>query len=161
MFAVLLHYLSLRFACCFFLNSLYLWTYLCINRDVKHHVYVKRQTWICTTWPSFPFTCRWLFFFSTHKLVVSSNFLSIRIVLSCFYLFIFYVEKFSTWIWRLPFAVYVKLKFSNEISHVSLHKNNVKGMSLCCCHYRISQLEDALKRNQYELEKAAEEQQVI
>ena len=32
-------------------------------------------------------------------------------------------------------------------------------MNLCC--YRISQLEDALKRNQYELEKAAEEQQVI
>ena len=34
-------------------------------------------------------------------------------------------------------------------------------MSLCCCHYRIFQLEDALKRNQYELEKVAEEQQVI
>ena len=34
-------------------------------------------------------------------------------------------------------------------------------MRLCCYHYRISQLEDALKRNQYELEKAAEEQQVI
>ena len=26
-----------------------------------------------------------------------------------FYLFIFYFEKFSTWIWRLPFAVYVNL----------------------------------------------------
>ena len=33
-----------------------------------------------------------------------------QIVLSCFYLFIFYFEKFSTWICRLPFAVYVKLK---------------------------------------------------
>ena len=62
---------------------------------------------------------------------------------------------------NLTFAVYVKLKLSNEISHVSLHKNNVKSMNLCCYHYRISQLEDALKRNQYELEKAAEEQQVI
>ena len=27
-------------------------------REVKHHVYVKRQTRICTTWPSFPFACR-------------------------------------------------------------------------------------------------------
>ena len=155
MFAVLLHYLSFGFACCFFLNSLYLWTYLCINREAKNHVHGKRE-----------FVPRdqvflYLFIISTNKLVVSRNFLSIRIVWSCFYLFIFYVEKFSTWIWRLPFAVYVKLKLSYEISHVSLHKNNVKDMSLSCCHYRISQLEDALKRNQYELEKAAEEQQVI
>ena len=159
MFAVLLHYLSLGFSCFFFLNSLFPWTYLCINREVKHHVYVKRE-FVPRDQVS-PFTCRLLFIISTHKLVVSRNFLSIRIVLSCFYLLIFYFEKFSTWIWRLPFAVYVKLKLSYEISHVSLHKNNVKSMSLCCCHYRISQLEDALKRNQYELEKAAEEQQVI
>ena len=53
-----------------------------VNREVKHHVYVKRQTRICTTWPSFSFTCRLLFIISTHKLVVSP----IRIVLSCFYL---------------------------------------------------------------------------
>ena len=32
---------------------------------------------------------------------------------SCFYLLIFYFEKFSTGIWRLPFAIYVKLKLSN------------------------------------------------
>ena len=31
--------------------------------------------------------------------------LSIRIVLSCFYLFISHFENFSTWISRLPFAV--------------------------------------------------------
>ena len=43
MFAVLLHYLSLGFACCFFLNSLFPRTYLCINREVKHHVYGKRE----------------------------------------------------------------------------------------------------------------------
>ena len=30
--------------------------------------------------------------------------------MSCFYLLIFYFEKFLTWIWRLPFVVYVKLK---------------------------------------------------
>ena len=49
---------------------------------------------------------------STHKLVVLGIFLSIRIVPSSFHLLIFYFEKFSTWIWRLPFAVYVKLKVS-------------------------------------------------
>ena len=71
--------------------------------EVKHHVYVKRQTRICTTWPSFPVTCSLLFIISTHILVVSRNFLSIRIALSCFYLLIFYFEKF---------AVYAKLKLS-------------------------------------------------
>ena len=29
-------------------------TLLFANREIKIHVYVKRQTWICTTWPSFP-----------------------------------------------------------------------------------------------------------
>ena len=79
-------------------------------REVKNHVYVKRQKRICTTWPSFLFTCRLTFIISTHKLVVSRNFSSIRIVLSCFYLLSFYFEKFPTWIWSLPFAVYVMLK---------------------------------------------------
>ena len=83
------------------------------NRKVMHHVYVKRQTRICTTWPSFPFNYRLLFIISTRKLAASCNFLSKRIVLSCFYLLIFYFEKFSTWIWRLTFAIYVKLKFPN------------------------------------------------
>ena len=83
------------------------------SREVKHHVYVKQQTRICTTWPSVPITCLYTVFISTHKLVVSPNFLSIRIVVNCFYLLIFYFEKFSTWIWRLPFAVYVKLKLSS------------------------------------------------
>ena len=36
-----------------------------ISREVKHHVYVKRQT------QSFPFACRLLFIISTHKLVIS------------------------------------------------------------------------------------------
>ena len=47
------------------------------------------------------------FIISTPKLV-----LSIRIVLSSFYLLIFYFEKFSTWVRRLPFGLYVKLKLS-------------------------------------------------
>ena len=55
-----------------------------INREVKHHVYVKRQTWICTTWWSFRPHCHLLFIISTHKLVVSCNFLSIRIFLAAF-----------------------------------------------------------------------------
>ena len=37
------------------------------NREVKHHVYVKRQTRISTTWPSFLVTCRLLFIISTTK----------------------------------------------------------------------------------------------
>ena len=41
------------------------------------------------------FTCRLLFIISAHKLV-SRNFLSIRIVLSRFYMLIFYFEKFPT-----------------------------------------------------------------
>ena len=49
---------------------------------------VQRQARICTTLPSFRFTCRLLFIISTRKLVVSRNFLSIRIVLSCFYVLI-------------------------------------------------------------------------
>ena len=55
-----------------------------INREVKHHVYVKRQMWICTTWSSFRPLCHLLFIISTHKLVVSCNFLSIRIFLAVF-----------------------------------------------------------------------------
>ena len=74
---------------------------------------VQRQARICTTLTSFPCTCRLLFITSTRKLVVSRNFLSMRIVLSCFYVLIFYFEKFSAWIWRLSFAVYAKLKLSN------------------------------------------------
>ena len=80
---------------------------------------------ICTTWPSFPrdvVTSRDQV--STHKLVVSRNFLSIRIVLSCFYLLIFYFEKFATWIWRLPFALYVKLKLSILIRKTSRANGN-------------------------------------
>ena len=55
-----------------------------LNREVKHHVYVLRQTRICTTWLSFLFPCRLLFIISTPKFVVSRNFSSIRIVWNCF-----------------------------------------------------------------------------
>ena len=37
---------------------------------------------------------------------------TLGIVRDCFYLLIFYFEKFSTWVWRLPFAVNVNLNLS-------------------------------------------------
>ena len=40
--------------------------------------------------------------------------LSTRIVLDCFYLLIFYSEKFSTDVCRLPYAVNVNLNLSNQ-----------------------------------------------
>ena len=82
---------------------------------------------ICSTWPSFPFTYHLLFIISTHKLVVSRNFLSTRIILSCFYLLIFYFEKFSTRIWRLSFAVYVNLELFIR------HCRNEKGRRAEMC----------------------------
>ena len=39
--------------------------------------------------------------------------LSTRIILDCFYLLIFYSEKFSTDVCRLPYAVNVNLNLSN------------------------------------------------
>ena len=42
----------------------------------------------------------------------STAVLSIRIVLDSFYLLTFYSDKFSTWKWRLPFAVNVTLNLS-------------------------------------------------
>ena len=36
-------------------------------REIKIQVYAKRQTWICTTSPSFPRICRLLFTTSTQK----------------------------------------------------------------------------------------------
>ena len=40
--------------------------------------------------------------------------LSIRIALDCFYLLIFYSEKFSTDVCRLPYAVNVNLNLSKK-----------------------------------------------
>ena len=47
--------------------------------------------------------------------------LSIRIALDCFYLLIFYSEKFSTDVCRLPYAVNVNLNLS--IMYVCTHYN--------------------------------------
>ena len=43
----------------------------CHNREIRIHIYAKRQTWIWTTWPSFPLIFRSLFIASTPKKVVS------------------------------------------------------------------------------------------
>ena len=43
--------------------------------------------------------------------------LSKRIVLDCFYLLIFYFDKFSTDVCRLPYTVNVNLNLSNKILH--------------------------------------------
>ena len=55
-------------------------------------------------WPSFPFTCRLLFIITTRYTKVNrfAPILSIRSVLSCFYLLISHDEIFSTWTSRLP-----------------------------------------------------------
>ena len=88
-----------------------------VNRKVKHHVYVKRQTRICTTWPSFLFTCRFRFITSTHKLVVSHSLFFHK---NCFDLFLY--AHFLFWEilnLNLTFAVYVKLCKNSLFSVVS------------------------------------------
>ena len=71
------------------------------------HIYIKRQTRVCTTWPSFLFTSRLLFIISTPKWEVSRNFLSA--IRFCFDLFL--SSHFLFWeILNLPSIVYVKLK---------------------------------------------------
>ena len=60
--------------------------------------------------------------------------LSITIVSSCFYLLIFYFEKFSTWIWHLPFAISLTLnlsKYNNKIYHQVKRKNHHISQLLC------------------------------
>ena len=46
--------------------------------------------------------------------------LSTRIVLDCFYLLIFYSEKFSTDVCRLPYAVNVNLNLSIKLKVLKL-----------------------------------------
>ena len=58
--------------------------------------------------PLFPFT---LYCFYT-KISSFMPVFTLGIVRDCFYLLIFYFEKFSTWVWRLPFAVNVNLNLS-------------------------------------------------
>ena len=54
--------------------------------------------------------------------------LSIRIALDCFYLLIFYSEKFSTDVCRLPYAVNVNLNLScaTRTFHVLVVQNGIR-----------------------------------
>ena len=55
--------------------------------------------------------------------------LSTRIVLDCFYLLIFYSEKFSTDVCRLQYAVNVNLNLSNKLTKTfSLHSTKMFGI---------------------------------
>ena len=56
-----------------------------VTGEVKHHVYVKRQTRIWTTWSSFPITYRLRFIISTNKL---NSFTQFFIYNNCFELFL-------------------------------------------------------------------------
>ena len=60
--------------------------------------------------PYFPFT---LYCFYA-KISSFMPVFTIGIVRDCCYLLIFYSEKFSTWVWRLPFAVNVNLNLCND-----------------------------------------------
>ena len=87
---------------------------------LANRVYGKRQSWICTTWPRFPLTCRLLFILTARKSVDSHQFYTEELfepVLTC---------SFSIWEFlNLPFAVNVTLKvFTNETFHQ--HKRNKK-----------------------------------
>ena len=66
-----------------------------LKRELNHHVYVERQTRICTTWPSFSFACRPLFIISAHKFSSFMQFFIHKNFLSCFSLLIFYFEMNS------------------------------------------------------------------
>ena len=81
--------------------------FLCRHFELFDVIYGKRQTWISATWPGFPLTCFQLFFTWTSSTSSFTLFSSTRIVLDCFYLPIFYFEKFLTSVCRLPFAVYM------------------------------------------------------
>ena len=64
--------------------------------------------------------------------------LSKRIVLDCFYLLIFYFEKFSTDVCRLPCAVNVNLNLS--IASILLTRVNFTDTSLCPFDVRIREV---------------------
>ena len=79
--------------------------------EIKNHVYGKRQRNLYHV-TKFSVFLSFTFHYFYTKISWFTGVLSVRFVLGCFYLLIFYFEKFSTWIWRLPFAVKVTLNLS-------------------------------------------------
>ena len=80
-------------------------------REIKIHIYAKRQTLICTAWPSFPLKCHLLLITFTHKKSSLMPVWSIRIVsgqfLSAYFLFWEILNL------NLLFAVNVTVNLSN------------------------------------------------
>ena len=93
--------LALKFLCFAFVIGLH---HLCACFRIDAEMKIERERLSITFTsnakgefvPRNQVSLRLLSIISTHELVVSCNFLSIRIVLSCFYLLIFYFEKLST-----------------------------------------------------------------
>ena len=79
-------------------------------REVKIHVYAKRQREFVQRDQVFPLLSVYCYCFYT-KISSFTPDLSFWIILNCFYLLISYSEN---WIWRVPFAVNVNLNFSSN-----------------------------------------------
>ena len=83
--------------------------------------------------PYFPFT---LYYFyakiSCFIPVLTASFL-LGIVRDCFFLLIFYSEKFSTWVWRLPFAVIVNLSDKSQNQEIL---STFSQPYPCVCYFR-------------------------
>ena len=62
--------------------------------------------------------------------------LSIRIALDCFYLLIFYSEKFSTDVCRLPYAVNVNLNLSNISNTTEVNRGAAEQVPLYLLVFR-------------------------
>ena len=86
-----------------------------LHPAIESRVYGKRQTANVNLYQKTKFSLYASFtvHYSFSKMSSFTPVLSLKTVLDSFYLLIFYLEKFSTWKWRLPFAVDVTLNFSN------------------------------------------------
>jgi len=102
-----------------------------IAREIKHRFYDKRQTWICTSWPSFSFTCRLTVYYNFTKIGRFRPILSIR---NYYCLKLFLSAHFSTWIWHLPFAINAMLNLSNVDSICTVYTYTPTG------HRKLSKL---------------------
>ena len=69
------------------------------NTEIKIHAYAKRQDVN-------------LYHVTKFSIIFFTPVLTIGIVRGCFYLLIFYSKDFSTWVWRLLFAVNVNINLS-------------------------------------------------
>ena len=82
--------------------------------------------------PYFPFTLCCFYTKISSLMPVST----IGIVRGCFYLFIFYFEKFSAWVWLLPLAVNVNLNLSNVNMSYPRSRNrrtSTPYLKVCLC----------------------------